>query len=650
MSRTRKHTLLILAALAGLLVLVIALFDWNMLRGYAERKIAENTGRPASIGHLDVDLSLNPRIKLRDVRLGNAPWGKEEWMLDAEVFEVSIELLPLLRGRTILQEVFLSRGKLVLEKDEDGRRNWVLKRDPKPDDQPPVLYRLRVAQGQVTYRDPAIDTDMTATFSTDSAAADQNRAMHFEAQGTYKGQKSRAKGSSGGVLALQRQEEPFPVEAEITVGATRAKVSGTVTGLSPLTELNLALDLRGASLSHLFPLIGTALPDTPPYRIAGQLSHAENLWDFREFSGKVGDSDLAGSVRFDRRSERPKLSGELRSKLLDFDDLAGFIGGTPAAGAGETASAAQKRQAARRQGGERVLPDAQFRLGRLRAMDADVNLTVERIRREGLPLDDLKIHFLLDDGVLKLDPLNFGVAGGNVVSRITLNGQKEALAADARINFNKLRLDRLFPNVELTRTSVGSVSGRAELTGNGNSFAQLLASADGDIAAVVAGGQVSNLLLEFAGIDGAEIIKFLLGGDRNARLRCAVADFKIDDGLMQTEVFVFDTTDTNIIGEGTINLQNEQLELTLTPLPKDKSILSGRSPLHVTGTFKDPAFAPDMGVLAARGGAALVLGALAGPLAALLPLVETGPGRDSDCAGLIELATRDVSSKKGGKK
>ena len=50
----------------------------------------------------------------------------------------TFELLPLLRGRTILPEIFLSRGKLVLEKTEDGRRNWILKREPKPEDELPV--------------------------------------------------------------------------------------------------------------------------------------------------------------------------------------------------------------------------------------------------------------------------------------------------------------------------------------------------------------------------------------------------------------------------------------------------------------------------------------------------------------------------------
>jgi hypothetical protein len=42
----------------------------------------------------------------------------------------------------------------------------------------------------------------------------------------------------------------------------------------------------------------------------------------------------------------------------------------------------------------------------------------------------------------------------------------------------------------------------------------MLATADGEVAAVMGAGQVSNLLLELAGLDIAESLKFLIGRDR----------------------------------------------------------------------------------------------------------------------------------------
>jgi hypothetical protein len=55
--------------------------------------------------------------------------------------------------------------------------------------------------------------------------------------------------------------------------------------------------------------------------------------------------------------------------------------------------------------------------------------------------------------------------------------------------------------------------------------------------------------------------------------------------------------------------------------------------LHVQGTFLHPKFSVGAGALI-RGGAAIALGVV-NPLAALLPLIETGPGDDANCLQVL---------------
>ena len=101
----------------------------------------------------------------------------------------------------------------------------------------------------------------------------------------------------------------------------------------------------------------------------------------------------------------------------------------------------------------------------------------------------------------------------------TLFTWQPAVKLDAR----GLQLNRLFPAVESTRSSFGRLAGNIDLQGRGNSAARMLGTASGDVALLMGQGQISNLLLEIAGLDGGEIIKFLLRGDRNVQLRCAAA-------------------------------------------------------------------------------------------------------------------------------
>jgi len=106
----------------------------------------------------------------------------------------------------------------------------------------------------------------------------------------------------------------------------------------------------------------------------------------------------------------------------------------------------------------------------------------------------------------------------------------------------------------------------------------------------------------------------------------------VADGTMTAGAFAFDTTDTMLLGEGTIDLKNEQLDLIIRPRPKDRSILAFRAPLLVDGSFKHPGIRPDLKRVGLRGAIALALGSIAPP-AALLATLELGPGEDAGCGG-----------------
>jgi uncharacterized protein involved in outer membrane biogenesis len=135
-------------------------------------------------------------------------------------------------------------------------------------------------------------------------------------------------------------------------------------------------------------------------------------------------------------------------------------------------------------------------------------------------------------------------------------------------------------------------------------------------------------------LDGAKLIKLLFTGDKNVPVRCGVIDFDIEKGMMKNKTFVFDTTETILLGEGQISLVDESIGMKLSPEPKDPSVLSLRTPVHIAGTFKDPLIYPDK-ILAVRIGAAVLLGVFATPLASLIPLIETGPGEDANCRALM---------------
>ena len=121
----------------------------------------------------------------------------------------------------------------------------------------------------------------------------------------------------------------------------------------------------------------------------------------------------------------------------------------------------------------------------------------------------------------------------------------------------------------------------------------------------------------------------------------------MQNGVARTNVFVFDTAVVNVGGSGTINLQTEQLDLKLQPDPKDKSVASLNSPLYIRGTFSEPKVGVDVKRIAARGAGAVAMGIL-NPFLAILPFLNSGEGKDSNCAALITAATSSGRSAASG--
>jgi uncharacterized protein involved in outer membrane biogenesis len=173
------------------------------------------------------------------------------------------------------------------------------------------------------------------------------------------------------------------------------------------------------------------------------------------------------------------------------------------------------------------------------------------------------------------------------------------------------------------------------LSAAGNSLAALLASSNGEVKSLISQGSISKFILEAMGLNIGSVVVSKLFGDRQVQLNCMAGDFGVSDGVMRTHTFIVDTDDATITADGTINLAKEELNLAIKPESKGIRIISLRSPLYVRGTFKKPDVGVDKGVLALKAGAAIALGTVAAPAAALLALINPGPGEDSPCAKLL---------------
>ena len=623
----RRRRRLARVLLLLLLALLWLLFDWNWFKGPIERQVQAATGRDFHIdGDLDVKLGFfRPTVIANGIVLGNSDWAERTTMLQVEHAEIEWAIWHVWRGDVVLPRVQLDGAELWLERDGKGRANWVFNED-QPRDEPlrmPRIHQLRVADSRFHLREVQRKTQLSVDVASgEPEAADGFAPLLLSGGGRYRDSDFQLQGRIDSPLALVDAKDRFHIDLVARAGRTRARVAGGLAAPLQLEDFNVGLELSGDDMAQLYKLLGLALPTTSAYDLKGQLGRTGLVWSYRGISGTVGDSDIGGDLSVDTRNPRVLFTADLRSKRLDFDDLAGFIGGKPRTGEGNRPVSVTPNR--------RFFPDSPYDLSKLRAMDADVRLRASRITSPSLPLEAMDARLKLMDGDLHLDPLDLTLAGGDIAARIHLDSRQDPIVADIDLRARRLELPKLVPKG--APESAGRIGGRVQVSGRGNSVAALMGSANGEVGVAMGKGRISNLTLELAGLDIAEALKFLIGKDKVVPVRCGFADFSVKQGVMTTRAFAFDTTDTLLLAEGTVGLGDESLDLLLKPRPKDSSPLSLRSPLRVRGTLMDPTVRPQGGPLALRGAIAAALFAVAPP-AALLALVETGPGENADCAG-----------------
>jgi hypothetical protein len=632
----------ILGCVAGL-ALALLLIDWNQLKEPVTDLVQERTGRKLQIhGDLTADLSMTPLITVEGIAFANADWAGAGPMLTLERLRFSVRLWDLLKGRVVLPQLELYKPDLALEKTATGTANWQFNEGRQGPARPgdlPLIGKLRIENGSFRFIDGSRNFELDGRIrSASGSRADQvDDMVEISARGKLEQRPFDLDIEAGSLQDLSNEDEPYPVDIALAVADTQISVAGSLDRPLQPGGLDLTLQTTGPDLSRLSGLTGTPFPGTPPYRISAQLLNRGELWLFQDIHGEIGDSDIAGNVEIDASGDRLHVTADLNSQKLDFDDLGPLVGAPPGTGPGETGSAEQEQQAEAREASGKAIPDTSFDPGLLRLADGDIRFRASKIIAPELPLEDIEAQLVLDTGVLQVRPLRLGVADGVLEANIVLDATGDTIDWEYDISLRQLKLGRMVTAEAASDLAGGTIEGVIRLSTKGNSMHAAAGNSNGTVEATIAGGSLNALAIELIGLDIAESLGLLLDKDQETiPFTCALADLQVSSGKLRSQLLLVDTPDTRIEAELEASLKKETFRLTIHPQPKDASLFTTRSPLHVKGTFTDLKVRPDVGSLVTRFGAAAALSTVATPAAALLAFVEPGAGEKANCRQLRE--------------
>lgn len=637
-------TLLVIAL--GLILLIV--FSAPLLHWFTEHQGSRTLGRSVQIdGDLTLDWHwLGVEIGVSRLRVANPQGYREAEMVAVAHAQFRIALEGFWNREPIISHIVLDKPILHLERKSINDRNWSFSSDASLDQgetsltQTPRIGRLEITGGAVFFYDALRQLNLRLDLDSFRGADTQregNASLYTYAlngTGELQGRPFSLMLAIGGLEALKPSAD-FPVRLDMTMDKTRVQVEGVFKDLPRFAAMDAHLRVDGDNLADLFYLTAIPLPPTPPYSLQGQLTKTGEQWAYQNFAGKVGASDLSGNLSYDLGGARGLLTAELFSRRLESADLGGFIGLPPPLDS-NAATEEQRRAAAEKAAGSTLIPDVPLNTQRLVATDLDVKFEARKIVAPDLPFKGMQAQLKVRDGQLVLAPFRVELADGSVQGRISVDARQASPPMHAQLQFHGLSLARFFENSRFAETTGGRFGGQLDLRGSGLSLAEALGSSNGQIQFIMSGGRISLLLVEAADVDIGEALPLLLGDDKSTRIRCGLADFSVSAGVLTSEKFLLDTEDSSLTGDVGIDLRNETITARLDAKPKDTSIFSAQIPITLNGKLKQPKLGLDREKVSSRGAAALALGALLAPVAALLAFVDAGDAKDVDCRELIK--------------
>lgn len=633
------HSLLaLLATIVGLFVLAYAIL-WitkgRFLKPYFERYASRYAHRAVKVGG-DFQLYLNPHVHFRadGLTVANPVWATYPRLFSGRAVELELHTLPLIFGHERLRYLMLDGADADLEWNKAHQNTWTFRAPTGKPTTIPEIERAAITDTRLTYADPQLDLKLGVVVGDVGARNTSiDQPVTFHGQGTARGTPFTLAGkltAPNATLHGGRND----IATRIDVGDSRLDIAGTLPGATVLEGSDLKLHARGNNFATPFKLLGVTSLATRRYDIVSDLTKTGIEWRFTRIRGRFGDSDLGGRMTASLPDNRLLLVGNLHSAKLDILDCGPWLGIDPAA-----IDRLRGKAMLHMVGGTpRVIPDASLDNDSINRFDARIDYHAAAIRTGNIPLSNLHLGVDLKNSLLKLAPFDLDVIGGRLTGAVTLNARHDPVVTDYDLRLSTVPLGRMMASLGTPMTGTTAlVRGHIQLRGIGNTMRRSLATSNGRIAFVLPSGTLALGESELVELNAGRYLESFIGKTlkKPANLRCGLIAFTVRGGQAATDPVLIDADRTAIHATGGFSFTDESLRMKIKADSKRFSLFSGQSPIGLDGYFAKPAVHPISGQLLTRVGAAVALGVVATPFAALAPFIDLGDGKSSACGPIL---------------
>ena len=623
MNKAIKWGLIICASLVVFVIAVLliapAFIDIRDYKPELEKKVADATGRPFSVGD-DLSLTLFPwaGISFSDLRLGNTPAFSEKELVTVKSFEVRVKLLPLISKNIQVKRFILNEPNITLVKNKTGQVNWAQPEDtqkkapaektekeskaPAAEAGLPIkdltVGEFSIKNGSIIWIDHTTDTrkEITAVnLSLQDVSLDRPVKLSFSAM--LDNQPLSVDGIVGPV-GKDFKQATIPLDLDVkALKQLILQLNGTLKNPASKPGIDMAVEIKEFSPRKLIAAMDQKFPvATSDPKALGRVALKANLkGDASKVAVTNGILNLDEStLKFSLNASdfsRPNLAFDLNLDQINIDRYL---------------PPKSEKQPAAEKPAEKKPTD----YTPLRKLILDGRIQIGQLVANKAKIQDLLLQIKAKNGIFNLDPIKLALYQGTVSGKGNFNVQGHTPKSSVNLNVEKIQAGPLLKDVLEKDILEGVTNAQLKLNMSGEDAAMIKKTLNGT-------GQVRFNDGAIIGIDLAGMVrnvKAAFGLERSPAQRPRTdfaelnAPFSIKNGLVHTPETRLQSPLIRIIAAGDANLVNETLDFRVEP--KVVATIKGQGdaeqrsglmvPVLVSGTFSEPQFTPDLAGVAKK--------------------------------------------------
>ncbi|MBL8549340.1 MAG: AsmA family protein [Hyphomonadaceae bacterium] len=562
-----KWLLTIVGVVVGLIVVAAAalyfFFPKQAVRAEIERQVEHATKRDVTIRSVDVAFWPALGLAANGVSLSNPQGFGATPFLSADRIVFAVALIPLLSGDIEIKRLILEKPVLTLAVKEDGKDNWTF---PQPEgEQKPMqdfsIDEFRVSDGAFSFQGKDGEPLAVGDIDLRVTLASLDQPSQIEGAFDYRGRRIEVESRLGLPRALLEAGQT-PLTARIKTPNFASTFNGAWNAETGALEGRIEAD--GQSLRDTLAWVGAPLGEGPgflAYSVRAQMmargsyesgSHENVPTTIALTQGAFGlDAVRAqGDVTVTMpEGGRMKAAGRLTIPELDLNTY------MPPPPQGAQAGGVNAQTA---------WSTDPLDLGGLKAADADLNLTLARLKFQRMQFADAQLALRIDNGVANAHLARMSLYGGSGTARLIANANGNRIRSE--IDFQNIQAEPLLTDAIGLNKIAGRGRLQATLEGAGASQAALMRSLGGTAAFTFNDGQ-------WKGVNLAQIartIQSTISG--TARGAAAATDFaelsstfRVANGAAVTQDLKLLNPYVRLDGQGIIDIGQQTIDMRIAP-------------------------------------------------------------------------------------